>query len=81
MSYEEAKKIVKKLNLKGMNDYNSLVKNNNLPKGLPNYPRKTYKNKGWISSGDFLGTNVIATYLLKYESYENCQKFLKKYKI
>ena len=81
LSYDDAKKKIKKMKLKSATDYNNLVKKNKLPIGLPNYPRQTYKNKGWISMGDYLGTNTVATYQLTYISYESCKKFLRKLKI
>ena len=48
---------------------------------LREIPRETYKNKGWISMGDFLGTGVIATYLKKYRSYKKAKNYVQKLKL
>ena len=37
-----------------------------------------YKNKGWISIGDWLGTNRIATQNRVYYSIEDAKKFVHK---
>ena len=49
-----------------------------LPKDIPNAPHYTYKDKGWKSMGDWLGTGVIATKFREYRSFENAKKFIHK---
>ena len=41
----------------------------------------TYKNKGWISWGDWLGTDFVATFNRNYKSYKEAKKYLKSLKI
>ena len=40
-----------------------------------------YKNKGWISIGDFLGTGRIATQKREYLSYEEAKKIVHKLRL
>jgi hypothetical protein len=55
------------------------VKNDIFPKGLmPKTPQNYYKNKGWISWGDFLNTGKIAHYKKSYMSFEDAKNFVRK---
>ena len=42
-------------------------------------PSRYYKNKGWISSGDFLGSGNIATQLKKYRSFKKAKIFARSH--
>jgi len=81
-SYEDAKKYTSKLNLKSQRQWYEYLETNNKPLDIPRSPEGFYKRqKTWISWGDFLGTNSIATYNRKYVSFDECKKFAKKNKI
>jgi len=54
MSYSEAKKYLKTLNIKNFRDYSRYLKNNKSSK-LPSRPSDYYKQKGWTNWNDFLG--------------------------
>lgn len=56
-SYKDAKKIVHKLNVRTKSEWQKLCKSSKKPQGLPSCPRTVYLNKGWLSWGDWLGTN------------------------
>lgn len=90
-NYNEAKNYIEKLNLKGETDWRLYCKSGKKPKNIPSSPNQIYKNKGWISWGDWFGTNRIAynkhKYLLKkfkkhnnffykFDTEEKCIKFL-----
>ncbi|MBT4327066.1 MAG: hypothetical protein HOD60_09215, partial [Candidatus Nitrosopelagicus sp.] len=49
----------------------------NKPDNIHTNPDKFYKNKGWISFGDWLGTGTIATQNLQYRSFEEARKFVR----
>jgi superfamily II DNA or RNA helicase len=79
-SYREAKKKIKKLNLKNIVDFRNLSKKNLLNKKIPKVPNDFYKNKGWNGWGDFLGTGNLSP-KIKYQlylSFENAKKLIKK---
>ena len=57
MSYLEAKEYVKSLNLNSQREWTEYNKTNIRPEGIPRNPAQTYKNSGWISWPDWLGTS------------------------
>ena len=56
-SFEEAREFVRELNLKGQKEWNEYCKSGNKPDNIPANPNRTYKNKGYVNSGDWLGIN------------------------
>lgn len=58
-SYEEAKKFVHSLNLKNTNEWDDYALKTKLPKGIPIYPYRIYKEFGF-SMGDWLGTGNVS---------------------
>lgn len=73
LPFEVARNFVRGLNLKSMSEYLSYIKDfsgkpfkNGLH--LPVAPHFVYKNRGWISWGDWLGTGTIAPSLIKFRS-------------
>jgi hypothetical protein len=55
--FEEAREFVRELNLKGQKEWNEYCKSGNKPDNIPANPNRTYKNKGYVNSGDWLGIN------------------------
>jgi hypothetical protein len=56
ISYDEAKKIVNKKDIKTNIEFKKWIKKN-LNTKIPKAPEVTYRDKGWISWADFLETN------------------------
>ena len=54
--FTEARAYVRSLGLKSQNEWELYKKSRKLPKDIPLVPRNTYKKSGWISMGDWLGT-------------------------
>jgi len=79
-SYDKAKEYVKNLEIKTLIEWKEKTKKELIPYFIPNRPERFYKNRGWISWGDFLGTNRIANQNKKdfFISYDNCCKFVKE---
>jgi hypothetical protein len=46
-----------------------------LPKDIPSKPNRTFKDKGWKSLGDWLGTGTVAPRLREYRPFEKARKF------
>jgi superfamily II DNA or RNA helicase len=61
LTFPEAKKIVRSLKLKNMKQYQESWRLGKIPKNIPSSPYNVYKNKGWISSGDWLGSDFICS--------------------
>jgi hypothetical protein len=86
-SYEKAREFVQKLGLKNASEWRKYCNLGNKPDDIPSNPDKTYKNKGWISYGDFLGTRNISM-MLKSKDFlpfkdarTEARKIAKKYGI
>ena len=75
LTYKEAQKIVATLNINTEKEWRQKVKMNEIPINIPTKPNRTYKDKGWIGMGDWLGTNRVANYNKTYISYENARKY------
>jgi hypothetical protein len=74
--YQEAKKYVQSLKLKSSNEYKTI----NFPNDIPKLPHIVYK-KEWKSWGEFLGTGIVATYLIRYRSYKKAKKYAQSLKL
>ena len=59
-SLEEARTFARSLNLHGVKDWENYSKSGAKPDDIPASPPRTYKEKGWSSWGDWLGTGSIA---------------------
>jgi len=62
LSFEEAREFVRSLNLKGQNEWKQYCKGElegfkERPFDIPSSPSYMYKDKGWIDTADWLGTN------------------------
>jgi hypothetical protein len=78
VSYSEAKKIVKG-KFESKPDF--LKRRCDITDSIPSNPERYYKNKGWISWGDFLNTNRSATKNKKFINYVEFVKWCKSQKI
>ncbi len=77
MPFEKARDFVRKLKLKNTDDWRSYCKSNVRPLGIPSNPHTIYKNKGWESFGDWIGTGTIASKLSIYYSFEETREFIR----
>ena len=78
MSFDKARTIVQKLDLKNMDEYKNACNSGNIPKDIPVNPNMVYQNKGWISSGDFLGTGFVSA-TIKSENWPAWKDAKSKY--
>lgn len=62
LSFEDAKKIIQKLEIPNGETFGILHREGKLPKGIPATPHDVYKNKGWNGMPDFLGNDKNAVY-------------------
>ena len=74
-SYEDAKEYLKSFRLTGQRQWRKLKREVNLPADIPSDPYKVYKNRGWVSFGDFFGTGTIATYLMEYRPFKEAREY------
>ena len=76
--FEEARAYVHRLGLKSQSEWIAWAKSNNKPDNIPTQPYRTYKNKGWVSMGDWLGTGTVATFNRTYRSFEEARTFIRR---
>ena len=85
MPYEEAKKYIQQFNLKSQSEFNKWIKKNKnkIPYNFPLSPDNAYEKTGdWISLGDFLGNDSVATQnLYKDYSFSEAKKYLSQFNI
>lgn len=77
ISYDDCKKYIQdNLNIKSKTQWINVT---NLPDFIPKDPRVVYLKRGWVSWGDFLGTNNIQDNLKakKYISYDEAKNHIK----
>jgi hypothetical protein len=74
-TFENARKYVRKLNLKNQKEWTTFYQSNKRPMDIPSTPERTYKNE-WRGLGDWLGTGTIATQNRKYSSFREAKKFV-----
>ncbi len=75
-SFKKARQFVHSLNLKNQEQWGNYCKSGNKPPDIPARPHSTYKEKGWISWPDWLGTDTVATQKRKYRSFKEARKFV-----
>jgi len=74
--FEEARDFVHKLKLKTLKEWFDYCKSGLKPEDIPTAPNQTYKQDGWKSWGDWLGTGSIASFLREYKQFEEAREFV-----
>jgi hypothetical protein len=77
LPYGKAKKLVKSYNLKSETEWDGFRQLNKLPHNIPTNPRYVYKESGWISMGEWLGTDYVSPRLRKYRKVKDARKFVR----
>ena len=74
-SYEEARNYALQNKIKTQNEWRKFTKNKNFLLDIPKDPYKVYKNKGWVSYGEFLGTGRIADQFKKFRKFSDAKNY------
>ena len=74
--FEEARAFVHSLGLKNKDAWMIWAKSSARQENIPVYPNEAYKNKGWVSWGDWLGTGRIANQNIKFRPFEEARVFV-----
>lgn len=77
LPYGEAIKIVHTLKLTSQREWSEYCKNYKDIFDIPTTPARTYKNSGWKSWGDWLGTGYINHADRSYKTFEEARKFVR----
>jgi hypothetical protein len=75
-SFDSARKFVRELKLQSKTEWEIYRQSGNMPKDIPSNPNATYKNKGWVNSGDWLGTGRVATWQREYWTFEKARDYV-----
>jgi len=71
----EARTFVHSLQLKSGKEWAKFTKSKKIPPDIPKQPAEPYKNKGWVSMGNWLGTGRIADQLKKFQTFNDARKY------
>ena len=74
--FESAREFVRGLNLKTQKEWIEYCKSGSKPDDIPQKVERTYKNKGWISNGDWLGTGTVANFNKQYRPFKEARDFV-----
>jgi hypothetical protein len=77
LNYDDVKNFVSKLKIKSKKEWESYCKSDNKPMNIPENPHTVYENRGWISWGNFLDSDVVETKHRVYLSYNDAKSFIK----
>ena len=77
LPFEEAREIVQKERLSSYSDWRVYSKDKR-PYNIPANVNEVYKDKGWHSWGDFLGTGIVATSKREYIPFKEAREFARK---
>jgi len=75
--FEDARRFVHSLRLKSGKEWVVYCKSSKKPDDIPAHPWDVYKNRGWISMGDWLGTGRIADQLKQYRPFKEAREFVR----
>jgi superfamily II DNA or RNA helicase len=76
-SLEDAKKLALSLKLSSRSHWIVSYEKGLIPNDIPKNPDLSYKNKGWLNWGDFLGSGKIASHLIVYRNFKEAKKYVK----
>ena len=76
--FKRARTFVRKLKLCNRTEWNEYCKSSKKPVDIPRHPHVVYKDKGWISMGDWLGTGYIACKNRTYRPFKKARAFVHK---
>jgi exonuclease I len=74
LSFTEAREFVRKLELKGLKEWEDYRKSGNKPENIPTNPNTIYKNE-FKGMGDWLGTGRIAYRDMIYRPFKEAREF------
>jgi hypothetical protein len=80
-SFKDAREFVHSLNLKNKDHWILFCKQGKKPHNFPSNPDRSYKNKGWVNWGDFLGTGNMKSQKKQFRSFENAREFAQSLKL
>lgn len=81
LPFQEAKKYIRAFNIAGQKEWAKFAKTSAKPDNIPADPRRAYKDSGWISYGDWLGTGNVSNLQKEFLSFNEAKKLVHKLKL
>lgn len=81
LNFEDARKFVRTLNIKTTDEWLNYTKSDDFPINIPVSPSRTYKNEGWLSIPDWIGTKIGFTGTFDIMKFEEVREFVRKLKL
>jgi len=75
LPFGEAREFARGLGLKNSVEWNAYCESDQRSADIPSNPRKAYKDAGWVSMGDWLGTGYVATADRVYLPFTDARAF------
>jgi len=75
--FKDARDYVGTLRIKTTSEWQALCKSGKLPSDIPADPGRIYKDAGWVSMGDWLGTHTVAVSKRKFLSFEEARELVR----
>jgi hypothetical protein len=79
LPFEEAREFARSLGLNTQKEWHAWVASKERPENIPSAPHVTYGDKGWISWGDWLGTDNKEK--IDYVSYDLAKEMIQPFEI
>jgi hypothetical protein len=57
--------------------WRAYCKSGRKPVDIPAQPQKVYEGRGWVGTGDWLGSDTVATHQRRYRSFEDARAFVR----
>lgn len=75
--FKKARNFARSLKLKSQLDWKRYSKEGSRPSDIPAAPHRVYHGAGWVSWGNWLGTDNIATQLIEFKSFREARKLVR----
>ena len=75
LPFKEARKFARALKLKNWEEWRQYSINKKIPDNIPANPHHVYKDKGWVSMGDWLDNGSVANQFKSFTNYKNARKY------
>jgi len=84
--FEEARAFVHGLHLRSSSEWKNyrncqMPEKPSLPNDIPHKPDFVYKDQGWVTMGDWLGTGTISPQLRKYRPFTRARAFVRRLRL
>jgi superfamily II DNA or RNA helicase len=77
LTFEKARELVRQMGLRSVSEWKEYTKSSTRRRDIPSAPDRTYREEGWTSWGDWLGSNSVATNNRSFRAYKDAQSFVR----